>query len=779
MRFLKLAKTNLLISFNTKDKDAKKEGQMTMKKEKLLSFLNIILIIGLTFSLLGDVNAAVATGEGKAAPATQTGEAEPAPMDREKGGVADTSADDSATEIGIVAVEATKPQDDQVARDANIGVLGDKDWMDTPFNVTGYTAAAIEDEQAETIYDVLAADPSVRYTTSADGPNENYKIRGLDVNFQHLCLNGMQGLAPNHHVPVEFLERVEVLKGPGSFLYGGVNTSVGGAVNLVPKRAGEEDIATFATEYTSSSYFGGHLDIGRRFGANKEWGVRFNGVYGEGEPQTDGQTKERLLGALAVDYRNSKWRLSLDAYHSEESYDNGAVSNYYLYNGYVKAPDGSTNLYQGTSGEMKNAGVLVKGEYDIRDNLTAYVGVGTLAVDATGFINGNHAWLKSDDGTAYLRNVYKQYFWTETTSAELGLRGFYRTGPVNHQVVLGVGRQDTDYSNAFTTSSVNYSILTYLNNPISLAGYFDSLTQPEKGNKTLVTQLSSLVLSDTLSFKDDKVQLTLGVRQQNVDQTTYKYGSSLAAGDPTSTINYESDAATPMVGLIFKPWGDLVSLYGNYIEALSPGTVVGAAYDNANEVLEPYRTQQYEIGVKWDKGNFAHTLALFQIEMPSYLTTNNVYSYDGEQRNSGIEWNIFGGVKPNLRLLGGVAYTRGELVRSNENANNGNVPFGVPEWTMNAGVEWDAPWNKDLGLSLRGIYTGSQYINNANTIAIPDWVRWDIGAQYQTVIHKFPVVFRVNVENLFNENYWAGCFNENYVTLGAPRTFKLSATMQF
>jgi iron complex outermembrane receptor protein len=666
----------------------------------------------------------------------------------------------------------------QVARGANLGVLGNKDFMDTPFNVTSYTAQTMEDKQADTLYDVLINDPSVRFTTSAGHSNENYMIRGLEVNYQYLYFNGMQGLAPQYHVPVEFLERVEVLKGPSSFLYGGVNTSVGGAINLVPKRAGEEDITNFTTSYTSSSHLGGHIDIGRRFGENKEWGIRFNGVYADGDTEVDAQSKERLLGALGVDYQKDKWRLSLDAYGSQENYDNGAPSMYYLANGYVEsAPDGSTNAYKGISGTTRNNGVLFKGEYDIHDNLTAYAGIGILSANATGYINGNHVLNLQSNGTATARNVFKQNFWTDTTSSNFGLRGTYQTGSVKHQLVLGASFQDTDYSNAYNQGSGNY--LTNIYNPISLADYYNSLAQPAKGNKTLVTELSSYLLSDTLSFDKDKVQLTLGARRQNVNQTSYTYSNTTATGTPKTTTTYDSDATTPMVGLIVKPWGESVSLYANYIEALSPGTVVGTAYDNANEALAPYKTKQQEIGVKWDRGNFANTLAFFQIKMPSYMTTNNIYSYDGEQKNRGIEWNTFGSIAKNLRFLGGIAYTHGELARSRTTANNGNTPFGVPKWTMNAGVEWDTPWNKDLTLSLLGVYTGSQYINNANTIKLPSWVRYDLSARYKTTVNNVPVTYHASVENLFDKHYWAGLFSsENYVTLGGPRTFKLSATFQ-
>ncbi|MBP2637844.1 MAG: fatA 3 [Firmicutes bacterium] len=666
----------------------------------------------------------------------------------------------------------------QVARGANVGVLGNKDFMDTPFNVTSYTAQTMEDQQADTLFDVLANDPSVRFATPSGQVSENFKIRGMDVNYQYLYFNGISGLAPNYRVPVEFLERVEVLKGPSSFLYGGVSTSVGGAINLVPKRAGEEDITNFTTEYTSSSQLGGHIDIGRRFGKNKEWGVRFNGLYSDGETTTDDQSRKRLLGALGVDYRKDRWRMSLDAYSTKDEYDGGLISMYDLSTyGYVEAPDGSINLFKGVSGTTRNKGILFKGEYDIQDNLTAYASVGKLYSTAIGFINGNHVQDLQTDGSATLKGIFKQYFWTETIASEIGLRGTYQTGAVKHQVVLGADFQNMDFSNAYTSTALDMATNIY--SPAAVADLYNSLSV-SKGNKTAVTELSSYLLADTLSFDEEKVQLTLGMRRQNVNQTSYTYASSLATGSPTKTTTYDSDANTPMVGLVVKPWGESVSLYANYIEALSVGTVVGTGYDNAGQVLAPYKTKQHEVGVKWDKGDFANTLAFFQIEKPSYTTTDNVYSYDGEQKNRGIEWNTFGNIAKNLSLLGGIAYTDGELVRSNTAANNGNTPFGVPKWTMNAGVEWDTPWNQDLSLSLRAVYTSSQYANNANTVKIPSWVRYDIGARYKTVINKIPVTYRLSVENLFNKYYWAGCSsNDGIVTLGSPRTVKLSATMQF
>lgn len=677
----------------------------------------------------------------------------------------------------------------QVARGATLGALGSRDFMDTPFNVTSYTAQTIEDQQAETLYDVLINDPSVRFTTPTGQVGEYYKIRGLDVSHDHLYFNGMQGLAPQHRVPVEFLERVEVLKGPGSFLYGGANASVGGAINLVPKRAGEEDITAFTTSYTSSSQLGGHLDIGRRFGKNKEWGVRFNGLYADGDTETDSQSRERLVGALGIDYRNDRWRLSLDAYGSQDNYENGLVSMYYLpAYGYVKAPDGSTNLYKGTSGSVRNNGTLFKGEYDLRDNLTAYAGIGTSSVRATGFINGNHVTSLQADGTARVRDVFKQYFWSDTTASELGLRGTYQTGSVKHQLVLGGNFMNMDYSSVFNSYRTIYGAAASsglnsidIHHPGSLASYFNSLPWKSKGKKTATTDLSSVLLADTLSFNEEKLQVTLGVRQQNVNTKSFN------ATTGARTAEYDADKTLPMVGFVVKPWGNSVALYGNYIEALSPGAEVGAnlGYTNSGQLMAPYLSKQKEIGVKWDRGKFANTLSLFEINRPNTMVIINslnekTQTYDGNQENRGIEWSTFGELAKNVRLLGGISYQRGEITNATDAATKGNTPFGIPKWTMNAGVEWDTPWNKDLTLSLRTIYTGSQFIDNGNTIKLPSWVRYDIGARYKTVTNNIPVTYRLSVENVFDKHYWAGVFSvENYATLGGPRTVKLSATMQF
>jgi iron complex outermembrane receptor protein len=152
---------------------------------------------------------------------------------------------------------------------------------------------------------------------------------------------------------------------------------------------------------------------------------------------------------------------------------------------------------------------------------------------------------------------------------------------------------------------------------------------------------------------------------------------------------------------VVKPWGNSVALYGNYIEALSPGDQVLATsgYTNAGQLMAPYTSKQKEIGLKWDRGKFANTLSLFQINRPNTMVVTNslnekTQTYDGEQESRGVEWNTFGQIDENVRLLGGISYLRAEINNATVAATKGNTPFGIPKWTMNAGVEWDTPWNK-------------------------------------------------------------------------------------
>src|SRR5690606_19352158 len=116
--------------------------------------------------------------------------------------------------------------------------------------------------------------------------------------------------------------------------------------------------------------------------------------------------------------------------------------------------------------------------------------------------------------------------------------------------------------------------------------------------------LDSIAIADTLSFADERVLLTLGARKQTVDVDSY----STTTGEKVGA--YKADAVSPIVGLVVKPLSN-VALYGNFTEGLTRGTVVGATYANRGEVLAPYKSKQYEAGVKVDWGSVTTTAAVY------------------------------------------------------------------------------------------------------------------------------------------------------------------------
>jgi len=267
------------------------------------------------------------------------------------------------------------------------------------------------------------------------------------------------------------------------------------------------------------------------------------------------------------------------------------------------------------------------------------------------------------------------------------------------------------------------------------------------------------------------VLLTLGARRQTVDVDSY----STATGAKTGS--YNANATSPVAGIVIKPL-DNVSVYGNFTEGLTKGTVVGASYANAGEVLAPYKSKQYEAGVKVDWGRITTTAALFQIARPAaQADAANVYGYFGEQRNRGLELTAYGELQPGLRLMASAAFTQGKLTQTQGGVNEGNTAPGVPKSTFNLGLDWDTPWVQGLSLNGGATYTSSMYIDSTNTLSLPAVTVFNVGARYHTKIAGKNVVFRANVDNLTDKKYWLA--SGSFATNAAGRTIMLSASVDF
>lgn len=670
-------------------------------------------------------------------------------------------------EIGNLPQEYTGGQ---VARGGKLGLLGNRDFMDTPFNQSSYTAETIANQQARTIADVVANDPSVRASWPDSGYTQPLMIRGFAASNQDVSYGGLFGVAPAFTVAMEMAERVEVLKGPTALLTGMQPLgSVGGGVNIVPKRATDTPIATFTPSYISEGQLGGHVDFGRRYGSGKEFGVRFNGLYRDGDTGVEHQSKTLGTAVAGLDFQGERVRFSADlGYQAQNTTAPTLIT--FVNSGVAvpKAPDASKNWFFPWSWsdtyDQFGAGRV---EFDVTPDWTAHVALGAKQTDWERLTYFPTITNSAGDLTGTPGHLNYRYL---TDTEETGLRGRVETGPVAHQLTFATTR----YHQATWGKSVSAgsALTSNLYNPSS-AGQpgISDLTR----SKLSDTVLTSMAVGDVLSVLDERIQLIGGLRNQSIEVNNF----SSTTGAQTS--QYDKTAVTPAVGLVLKPLNN-VALYGNYIEGLQQGTIVGSTYANAGEVLPPFISKQTEAGLKVDWGRVATTLSAFQITQPSGTapSSTGTFTADGEQRNRGLELNVFGQISDTVRLLGGVTLMDATLTKTSNGTNDGKDAPGVPDMQINLGSEWDTPFAPGLTLSGRVIHTSSQKVDNANTQSIPDWTRFDLGARYKLQTRGTPVTIRANVENLFDNDYWASAaYAPGWLAPGAPRTFLLSTAFTF
>ena len=681
----------------------------------------------------------------------------------------------------------------QVASGAGLGLLGNRSVMDTPFNQTSYTAELIQNQQARTIRDVLINDPSVRVIQAAGGGADSLFIRGFYYDSGDYGLNGLYGIAPYYSTGANFVERVEVLKGPSALLNGmttggtGVSSggAVGGSVNLVTKHAPDVDITQLTTTYASKSQFGETIDVSRRYGENKEWGVRLNSTYSNGNTPWNRQTDEFGNAVIGIDYRGERARLAVDIGYQADNL-NPPLRFFTVGSSIIPPPPKPGSNFQVPWAYYAPTDFFstVRGEVDVTDQVTAYAAFGyhdsniNYAYPSPILSNAVPGALASPPGAFQLGGLRSTPFTGketfETLAGEAGVRATVDTGPVNHAVNLNYAINDRTYTQRVRIpgSQIFWNLYTEPTN-IPLPN-FTTLA----ANQLTGVDLWSVGVSDTMSILDKRVQLTVGVRRQTAGSEVTNYLTPTLSRPETDTSVW-----TPAYALVVKPVEN-VSLYANYIEGLQTPVVVGGTFANAGTVFPPAQTTQAEGGVKVDMGRITATMGYFDISQPSIITVGSgllaTQQLSGRQRNRGVELNVFGELTPSFRLLGGVAMIDGVQEKTAGGINDGKKAVGVPGFNANIGAEWDTPFLHDLTLTGRVIYTSSQYVDVANLVTLPEWTRVDLGARY-TFISPWngkPIVVRANIENLFNKAYWASAYS-GVITLGAPRTYLVSTTFNF
>lgn len=684
------------------------------------------------------------------------------------------------TQLATIVVKADSQETDvtgKLKKKATLNILGEKDVLDTPFTIRNYSDQAIQDAHAHTIMDVLKIDPSIRTTTNSGHLNENFSIRGFGVNWEDYNLNGTYGMAPTGRVTTDILNSVTVLKGPNALVAGmAPGGSVGGVIVANTKRA-DKELTRVTANFEEEGFYKSGFDVARRFGQDQQFGARLSANYGQGEHVVDGLEDESTSAVLALDWTTDKAKVNFDAYVTDDKREGGspAMVSFAQLGKVLDAPDGRSNFFPNIHGKQSAQYVGLSGEYKLLDNLKVIAGVGTAEQKYQGHLFGTRMIVINDAGDAnsqYYHVKLKQ----NNTSANLGLEGAFNTGSIEHKIGLRA-----DYLNIETVKhkgqgSTAVPFVTNLYDP-SHEGHMPE--QAPEIFKQADNDFISYSFTDQISVLDNKLQFILGARYQDMD-----------IKNPLTGVEYSEDKVSPSLGIVVKPWGEDISLYASYVEGLSQGNTVTTETDvNFGKTFAPFQTKQYEMGAKYQHGSWLHTLAAYQIEKPSTITefyatpingSTQITTDGGETTSKGLEYGFSGNVTDDVIIWGNLAYIDAEYTKgmSGKVELSGNTVEGQPEFTAGLGIEYKLPVD-GLSVNARANYVDSQYLNNTNTLELPDYTLLDIGAKYTTNLGGVDTTFRANIDNVTDEKYWAGVFNSGFTTLGAGRTYKLGVSFDF
>ncbi|WP_315436462.1 TonB-dependent siderophore receptor [uncultured Selenomonas sp.] len=665
----------------------------------------------------------------------------------------------------------------QVSNTVTLGALGEKKALDVPFNIVGYTEEQIKNTQVSLLADLLANDPSISNQTLS-GVSSAWNVRGFKSQQQDVQLNGLYGVAPRFYGGTESAERVDILKGPAVLLSGiAPNGSIGGVVNYVTKRAPATPLNRVTMSYGDGGIFTQQVDIGRRTADGKA-GVRVNVLNRNGDSSFDEHNRTNSL-AIGADYQGERYRIGFDyglVYNKVEDQqyqvtvgDNRPAGTTLrkAWGSMPSLPHGTKfGAYGGYRSVHEHYG-MISGEYDFSKDWTGFLKFGMRATKMEYLYNNFQ--ITNTAGRVSARYQYNNQL-NKADSVEAGVRGKLHTGDLEHELTVSANRihyarymSQIPISTA-TTNLWNIS-LQMPNNPY---GWSEELNDENT--------LTSIGISDIISTKDGRWQTILGGRQQYVKVDTYKHTGVVKSRDS----NYRKSVFTPAFALLYKPQQN-VSVYANYMQGLDAGdaVVTETGASNYGEAFAPFKTTQYEIGVKYDFGQWATTFSAFDLKSPTLIAdASNHYTPSGEVRHRGLEWNFFGEPVKGTRLLGGLMLLDAKYTKSKGGAYNGNRVPATSRWSGVLGLEHDLKSVPGLTFTTRLTYNSSAYINEANDFSVKPWTTWDLGARYKFNAGSTPMTVRMDVYNVTNRNYWRALIN-NGVFLGKERTFMLSVTADF
>ncbi len=679
--------------------------------------------------------------------------------------------DTSSTTLATIKIKAQQASDQTYKVDSSSSATRSEVALkDTPQSVSVVTQKVIEDIGATRLIEALDLAGGVTRANNFGGQGlTGFNLRGFtsgEFYRNGFPINRGYPNAPDSNT----IERVDVLRGPSSSLYG--RGDPGGTFNLISKTPKSEQQTTLGAQLNSEGLYRTTIDTTGAVPNAENIGYRLNVIAEGGDSYRDHVESKRYGIAPVIQWQASdatKVTFEADILRNQHPLDRGQT-RYAGQKSFISSPD--TYLWETGKDNNRlyndNNMTQLRVEHDLGNDWKLNAGVQYLngklhgyAVEANGI---------QDDGETLNRNYnYRELKWQDT-DAQINLTGNFQVLGLAHTLVTGLEYENYDYKSYIIRSDAKSN-----NYPINI--YDPVLGQPLPELKNITTH-DRENLKTTALFVQDQVDLNerlsalLGLRFEHYE---HDYKNLLPN---TANWNTSHNAFIPRLGLVYKASDDL-SIYSNAAKSFKPNTGV----NRNGEGFDPEEGLAYELGFKWQALDNMLSIdsAIFYANKENVLTLDPVDSTykvtAGKVRSQGIELNIAGQLTPAWKIIGGYAYTDAEVTKDNS-LQKGTTLANIPKNSFNLLNIYefqDGPL-QGLGLGINQKYIDKRAGQTANsTYTMKGYAVTDLVSYYQA---SPKLRINLDLKNLFDKVYDESAFNL-YAYPGESRTVQLDMSYTF
>ncbi len=646
---------------------------------------------------------------------------------------------DSSYQLAPTSVDARAersafdPADGYFASNASTATKTDRSILETAQSISVVTAEQIADRKVDRVEDAVAYSAGVRVGSSGLDPRfDQINIRGFETTMSADFLDGLRqpynGWLSIFGAEAYTLERIEVLKGPASVLYGQI--SPGGMVNRVSKRPSLLAKNEVEIQGGNNDHRQGQFDVGGQLDEDGDVLFRTVGVYRDAEYDIEQLNNDVRLLAPSLSWQiDPDTSLTLLAQYQERE----TAASPMLY----QDGDHLTDFWQGDEYfdklEQRQWTFGYEFEHIFNDTFTLQQNLRYGQIDTTNQYLQPDGTITNGVMDRYAVGVYEDM---DSVSSDTRLVSRFATGALQHTLLTG-----WDYS--WYDGSVQYAWGPAPSIDMNAPDYHQPVSKPSDllADQDNLTQRSGIYLQDQVEL--DRWRLSAGLRRDWVHARSNDklYGADSKTND---------SATTYQLGALYL-FDNGLAPYASYAESFLPQSGT-----NADGPLKPTEGQQYEIGLKYQPPGSS---AMFTASL-YHLTQQNVSTRDpydplntvqtGEQVSKGLELEAVADLSERLHLTASYSYNAPEITKSND-GDEGNDPKDVPRHLASLWLDYQLPFGLGFGAGAR--YTGSVYGDDANTTKSEDYTLFDAGVHYDFGGDMDGVRLAVNARNLTDKQY--------------------------